>query len=62
MIETKKDYYLEVAKKFNGYVKDGLTNTQATNRVMRDFHILSPVTVFNIRRKAEAIENGGLGK
>ena len=59
MFETKKDYYLAVAKRFQAYQNRGLNVTQATNRVMKDFNIMTPATVFNIRRKAGQLDNGG---
>ena len=59
MFETKIDYYAAVAKRFQAYQSNGMNVTQATKRVMKDFNIMTPATVFNIRRKAGLLENGG---
>lgn len=64
MIENKKDYYKAVTKSFNKHRDSGLSITQATKRVMEEFGILTPTTVFNIRRRARELEaeNGGQSK
>lgn len=59
MFETKKEYYAAVAKRFQAYQSSGMNVTQATNRVMKEFNIMTPATVFNIRRRAGLLENGG---
>ena len=50
MFEAKKDYYAAVAKRFQAYQSGGMNVTQATKRLMEEFGIMTPATVFNIRR------------
>lgn len=62
MIETKRDYYIAVTNRFNRHRENGLNITQSTKKVMEEFGILTPSTVFNIRRRVGQLENGGQGK
>lgn len=50
---TRKERDAAVAAAFEAYVNDGLTRMQATEKVQNDFGFLTPVPVYNARRRVK---------
>ncbi|MDR2919718.1 MAG: hypothetical protein LBV72_10195 [Tannerella sp.] len=53
---TKQEKDKKTYDRFNALVASGFTKGQATHKVMKDFKILSPMTIYNIRKRCEKSE------
>lgn len=58
---TRKERDIKIDEMFNDYVCNGLSKTEATSLVQREFGFLTPVPVYNARRRVKErkeAENG----
>jgi len=51
MILTKSDKDRKIYTRFNALVADGYSKMQATEVVMKEFNVLSTMTIYNIRKR-----------
>lgn len=58
---TRKERDMKIYELFNNYVGNGMSKTEATGLVQRHFGFLTPVPVYNARRRVKErkeAENG----
>lgn len=58
LYKTRKERQKAIVAFFNKCLAQGMSKTEATEKTQREFKFLTPVPVYNARRKEKETENG----
>ena len=61
LYSTKKERDAAIVNRFEHYIANGMTKTQATEQTRKDFLFLTNVPVFNARRREKERKEGKNG-